>query len=202
MLRELEIKDFALIKHLRLPFTRGLNILTGETGAGKSIIIDALNVVLGGKAGASCIKNGAERAIVEATFDVSDAVRSWLKTNELHDDEFDGLLVSREISKSGAKARIDGTLVNVALLQELKQHLITVHAQHEARTLQSSQAQLEMLDNLGDDTHQKLLGQVYALHARRKDLLAQIAAITLSEEERTRRLEFARFQLSELSEAA
>jgi DNA repair protein RecN (Recombination protein N) len=202
MLRELEIKDFALIKHLRVPFTSGLNVLTGETGAGKSIIIDALNAVLGGKVGASAIAHGMERAHVEATFEANEELLSWLKDNELADEEFDGLLVSREITKSGTKARINGTLVNVALLQDLRQKLVTIHAQHEARTLQSAQAQLEMLDALADESYKKQLGQVRTLYTKRKELAARIAEINISEEERTRRLEFARFQLGELVDAA
>jgi DNA repair protein RecN (Recombination protein N) len=201
MLQELEIKDFALIEHLRLPFTAGLNVLTGETGAGKSIIIDALNVVLGGKVGASIIRVGAERATVEATFAVTTEVSGWLKQNDLCDDSFEGLIVSREISKAGSKARINGTLVNVSTLAELRQKLITIHAQHEARTLQSPQAQLEMLDALGDEPHKKLLSQVRTLYAKRRELTAQISEITISEEERSRRLDFSKFQLGELIEA-
>ncbi|HEY9790999.1 MAG TPA: DNA repair protein RecN [Candidatus Obscuribacterales bacterium] len=201
MLKELEIRDFALIRKLRLPFTCGLNVLTGETGAGKSIIIDALNAVLGGKVGPSIIRPGCERATIEATFEAGPEVNAWLKQSELYDESFDGLVVSREISKSGSKARINGTLVNVSTIQELRQKLVTIHAQHEARTLQSSQAQLEMLDALGDDSHKKLLAQVKTSYARRKELQEQIEEISLSEEERTRRLEFARFQLSEISEA-
>jgi DNA repair protein RecN (Recombination protein N) len=202
MLRELEIREFALIEHLRLPFSDGLNVLTGETGAGKSIIIDALNVVLGGKAGATTVRTGAERAVVEATFAASAEVVAWLKQNELLEDDGAELVVSREINKSGTKARINGTLVNLALLQELRQKLLTIHAQHEARTLQSAQAQLDMLDALGDEGHKHLVSQVRTLYAKRKELSAQIADITLSEEERSRRLDFARFQLTELLDAA
>src|ERR1051325_8906533 len=114
MLKELEIRDFALIRKLRVPFTSGLNVLTGETGAGKSIIIDALNAVLGGKVGASIIRQGCARAVIEASFEPSAEVIAWLKQNELYDESFEGMIVSREISKSGTKARINGTLVNIS----------------------------------------------------------------------------------------
>lgn len=202
MLQELEIRDFALIHHVRVPFTAGFNILTGETGAGKSIVIDALNAVLGGKVGPSIIRPGAERASAEATFAVSPEIMAWLKQNELFDEDFPGLIVSREISKSGSKARVNGTLVQLSLMQELRQKLITIHAQHEARTLQSPQLQLDMIDALGDDSQKKLLAQVKTFYARRKEILAQINEIDISEEERNRRLDFARFQLAELSEVA
>lgn len=200
MLQELEIRNFALIQHLRVPFTAGLNVLTGETGAGKSIIIDALNVVLGGKIGVGIIRNGADRAMVEATFGLTPELSAWLKQNDFLDDEFDALVVSREISKSGSKARINGVTVGVAVVQELRQKLVTIHAQHEARTLQSSQAQLDMLDVLGDEPQKKLLQRVRTLNARRKDLLGRLSEINISEDERVRRLDFARFQLSELDE--
>src|SRR5262245_55171050 len=133
MLRELEIRDFALIEGVCVPFTGGLNVLTGETGAGKSIIIDAINVVLGGKVGPSLIRAGAEKAVIEATFAANSEVSAWLKQQELNDGAEaageDGavLVVSREVSKSGSRCRVNGTLVNAAILQELRQKLITVH---------------------------------------------------------------------------
>lgn len=203
MLKELEIRDFALIQHLSVSFTEGFNILTGETGAGKSIIIDALNAVLGGKVGPGIIRPNCEKASAEAGFLINAELSAWLKQNQLFDEtNADELIVSREISKSGSRARINGTLVNVSLLQELRQKLITIHTQHEARTLQSSQAQLEMLDVLGDDDHKHLLANVRTLYTRRKEIGQQIADINISEEERNRRLDFARFQLNELLDAA
>lgn len=202
MLQELEIRDFALIQRLKVPFTAGFNILTGETGAGKSIIIDALNAVLGGKIGSSIIRPGAEKAFAEATFRINGEVSAWLKQNELYDETFgDEIVVCREISKSGSRARINGTLVNISALQELRQKLLTIHTQHESRTLQSAQAQLEMLDALGDDEHRKVLSMVRTLYVRRKEIAQQITDINISEEERNRRLDFARFQLSELVDA-
>lgn len=201
MLQELEIRNFALIHHLRVPFTAGLNVLTGETGAGKSIIIDALNVVLGGKSGPGVVRNGAEKATVEASFTLTPELSAWLKQNDLADDEFGSLVISREISKTGSKARINGVTVGVSTVQELRQKLVTIHAQHEARTLQSPQAQLEMLDALGDEAQKKLLQKVRTLYARKKEIAARLAELNMSEDERVRRLDFAKFQLAELDEA-
>ena len=155
MLEALEIRDFALIDNVRVDWMPGLNVLTGETGAGKSIIIDALNAVLGGKTGPSFIRNGSEKASIEASFKVNPIISAWLKKQELIDEELNSLIVSREITKSSSRIRVNGTLVNSAIVQELAQILLTIHAQHEARTLMSSQAQLEMLDSLGDQAHRK-----------------------------------------------
>jgi DNA repair protein RecN (Recombination protein N) len=201
VLQELEIRDFALIERVRVAFGAGFNALTGETGAGKSIIIDALNVVLGGKVSPSAIRNGAERARVEATFALTAEIGAWLKLNELCQEDFEGLSLSREVTKSGSKCRINGTLVNISLVQDLRSKLLTMHAQHESRTLMTPQAQLDLLDGLADDAHRKLLSKVRTLHARFRQLENQLAELTLSEDERSRRLDFARFQLHELSEA-
>ncbi len=202
MLEELDIRDFALIERVQVHWTSGLNVLTGETGAGKSIIIDALNAVLGGRVGPASIRTGAERCVIEATFKQTSEIAGWLKQQELQSEDLDGLVVSREISRTGSRARINGTLVNLALVQELRHKLITIHAQHEARTLVSSQSQLEMLDGRGDRAHEKLREKVATLHARRRELRQQLDDMQVSEEERLRRLDFARFQLKELDEAS
>lgn len=201
MLVELEIKDFALIEHVRVPFAWGFNVLTGETGAGKSIVMDALNAVLGGKVGPSIIRPQCDRATIEATFKCTPEIYGWLKQEELCDDAADSFVVSREISKNGSKLRINGTLANVGLVQELRQKLITIHAQHESRTLLSSQSQMEMLDALGDADHKKLLSKLKTTYVQRKQLEAELTERRMSESERERRLDFARFQLQELDEA-
>ncbi len=201
MLKELEIKDFALVEHLRLPFTRGFNVLTGEAGAGKSIIMDALNIALGGRGGAGLIRQSAERAVVEAVFAVTPLIAAWLREHELSEDEGNEFTISREISKSSSRCRINGISVNSGLLQELRQKLVTVHAQHEFRTLFSPQSQLELIDALGDEQHKKVLAGVRTSFARRKELLHQLDELLVLESERERRLDFARFQLNELEEA-
>lgn len=202
MLEELEIRDFALIEHVRVPFTQGLNVLTGETGAGKSILLDALNAVLGGKIAGSTIRPGAEKAVIEATFKQVPVVSAWLKQHELMNEDTDTLFVSRELTRSGSRLRINGTLVNVALVSELRQKLISLHAQHEARTLLSPQSQLEMLDGLGDVGHKKQQELVRTLYTRKRELTAQLKEIQISEEERLRLLDFSRYQLTELLDAA
>lgn len=202
MLQSLEIKDFALIEKLRVDWTAGLNILTGETGAGKSILMDALNTVLGGKAGAGFIRSGAEKACIEAEFAMQPAIASWLREQELLDEtEADTFIISREITKSGTRIRFNGTLVNASLVQELAQALITVHAQHESRTLMSPQTQLEMLDSLGDPAHKKLLESYRTAYGKRRELLSRLKEMQMSEDERLRKLEFSRFQLHELEQA-
>lgn len=201
MLQELHIRDFALIDQVNVDFSAGLNVLTGETGAGKSIMIDGLLAVLGAKTGAAAIKLGREKALIEARFSINEEVRAWLARHELAEDDLSELDITREITKSGSKIRVNGILVNVAQITELRNLLITVHAQHEARTLMSGQAQLELLDSRGSKAHQDLLTSVRLLHARRQAIFAELGQRQLSEDERERKLGFARFQLAELEEA-
>jgi DNA repair protein RecN (Recombination protein N) len=201
MLQSLAIKNFALIEQIHVDWTRGLNVLTGETGAGKSILIDAINILLGGKASASLIRAGADKIQIEGVFRPTPSAQLWLQEQELCDPESNELLISREINKSGSRFRINGALVNQALMQELRQFLVNIHAQHEASTLISSQAQLIMLDALGDKKHEALLESLASIHAQKKELDIKQKDFHLSEEERLKRLDFARFQLNELNEA-
>lgn len=201
MLDNIVIKDFALIEKVCVEWTQGLNVLTGETGAGKSVLIDALYAVLGGKTGASAIRIGSEKASIEATFVCSPTVSAWLKQNELIDDDPTKAIVSREISKSGSRVRINGTLVNHAMVQELGTMLLTIHAQHEAHTLMSAQYQMDMVDSSGDSNHKRDLEKLKLLYLKRKELQVNLKELNGSEDERLRRLDFARFQLQELEEA-
>jgi DNA repair protein RecN (Recombination protein N) len=202
MLDNIVIKDFALIEKVCVEWTPGLNVLTGETGAGKSVLIDALYAVLGGKTGSSAIRIGREKASIEATFICSPTVSAWLKQNELVDDGPSKAIVSREIGKSGSRVRINGTLVNHAMVQELGTMLLTIHAQHEAHTLMSTQYQMDMVDSSGDSTHKRDLEKLKLLYLKRKELQSNLKELNGSEDERLRRLDFARFQLQELEEAA
>jgi DNA repair protein RecN (Recombination protein N) len=201
MLQSLTISNFALIEKMQIDWTSGLNVLIGETGAGKSILIDALSTLLGSKAGPSIIRAGAEKCQIEGIFKPTPAICAKLKEEELIEREPTELVISREVTKSGSRFRINGTLVNQTFVQELRLKLISIHAQHEARTLLTSQSQLELLDSLGDKQHTKLVENVRTFYERDRDLVAQLSAIQVSGEERLRRLDFARFQLAELTDA-
>lgn len=201
MLKSIDIRDFALIHKTTVEWTKGLNVLTGETGAGKSILMDALSAVLGGKVSPSIIRPGADKASIEACFEGGPQIIAWLKQQELLDEDNAEIIVAREINKNGSKVRINGTLVNQNLLGELRSMLITVHAQHEARTLMTPQSQLELLDGLGGEAHLKLVDKVKNLYVKHKDLAEEIESLNISEDDRLRSLDFAKFQLNELEQA-
>src|SRR5262249_48601990 len=157
----------------------------------------ALSTVLGGKAGPALIRNDAEKAQIEACFSATPETIAFLKHEQLLDEDTDELVVFRELSRSGSRSRVNGTLVNQSILQDLRDLLITIHAQHEARTLMSPSTQLAMLDGLGEAAHKKLLDKVRREYAVKKDLSARLEELNISETERIKRLQFSRFQLHE-----
>src|SRR4051812_27769189 len=148
MLTELRIKNFAIIETLALPLAPGFNVLSGETGAGKSIIVDALGLLLGERANADMIRTGADRATVEGTFDVSghNALAAQLDERGLEIE--DGLVVlKREVSSAGrGRAWINGTSVTAAALADCGRLLVNLHGQHEAQTLLDGESQRRILD--------------------------------------------------------
>jgi len=148
MLTDISIKNFAIIDSLHISFSSGLNILTGETGAGKSIIIDAVNLLLGGRASADLVRSGAEEASVDAMFDISDepALIAWFAERGIDAD--DELLLKRIISRSGKnRIFINGSLATLVTLSEVACRLINIYGQHESQTLLKVDKHLEMLDS-------------------------------------------------------
>jgi DNA repair protein RecN (Recombination protein N) len=148
MLTELRIRNFAIIESLALPLARGFNVLSGETGAGKSIIVGALGLLLGERASTDLIRSGADRATVEGVFDVSDRPEIVELLDERGIDVEESLVVlKREIVAAGrARAWVNGTTVNAGILAEIGRHLVNLHGQHEAQTLLDTDAQRRILD--------------------------------------------------------
>src|SRR4030067_1923871 len=154
MLLELRIKNFAIIDELNLTFAKGLNILTGETGAGKSIILNAVHLLLGDKATEELVRSSEEEASVEALFDISGnrevKGRVEEKVPELHSVGEDSLLIRRVISRSGrGKTLINGNLATLGMLSEIGEKLLSIYGQHEHQSLQRVETHIDILDELG-----------------------------------------------------
>jgi len=200
MLRELQITNLAIIEKLHVEFSSGLNILTGETGAGKSIIIDAVNLILGGRASADLIRSGAKEASVEALFDLSDR-RSLLETLAAAGIECDGELLVRRVVSPGGKNRvfIAGGLATTALLSEICRNLINIYGQHDSQSLLKTEQHLRLLDGfsgalaLRDDFAARFEAYQKAKH--------ELEALEQGEREAARRLDLLSFQSSEIAEA-
>ena len=199
MLTHLQIRDLAIIDALELDFAGGLTVLTGETGAGKSIVVDALTLVCGARATADLIRAGAERAEIAATFDLRQApaaFRALLEEQSIEAE--DELLVRRVINGDGrSRAYLNGQAVPVQQLREIVGSLLDVHGQHEFQSLVRAGSQRELLDHYGK--LQPLADQVALAHAEWLTLLNRVLEIETRLRDRDARLETLRYQVSELA---
>ena len=198
MLTHITIRDFAIIDALELEFAPGMTVLTGETGAGKSILVDALGLVLGDRADVDVVRHGAEKAEVGAEFTLKDAkdAAAWLEENDLADEG--QCILRRIVGKDGrSRAQINGRSVPLQSLRELGELLLDIHGQHEHQSLMRSAAQLALLDAYGE--HSELLRRTASLHGEWKTAHDKLAALRTAAGDRDARLELLRHQVSELA---
>src|SRR5581483_10767559 len=197
MLEYLHIRDFAIVKNLELSLESGLTVLTGETGAGKSILIDALALALGGRADVAVIRHGAERAEVSASFALkptSDGAR-WLKEHDL-DGEGECLVRRVVENERGSKGFINGRPVPIQMLRELGERLLDIHGQHEHQSLMRRDAQRETLDDYAGIAAE--VAEVGKQYAELSALQARRDALTQKSADREARVELLRHQVHEL----
>ena len=202
MLLSLRIENIALMDMLEIRFQKGLHVLTGETGAGKSIIVDAVVLLLGGKAQKELIRTGAQKARVEGVFDISDcpAAGAFLREQEL--DEGDEVTLAREITLAGrSSCRVNGTLLPVDQYRQLTNLLMDIHGQHEHQSLMDEKKHLAFLDATGDEAHRQLQEKVkeaYAQWVEKKKLLVQLRKQSADAQER---MELLQIRVQELRDA-
>ncbi|WP_303720809.1 DNA repair protein RecN [Malonomonas rubra] len=200
MITDLIVKNFAIIENLHVQFGHGFNVLTGETGAGKSIIIDAVNLLLGGRARGEAIRAGCDEASVEAVFDLSGetAVRQLLTEQGLEND--DELLVRRIVARSGKnRVFVNGSAVPLGQLRNLTSRLVNIYGQHEHQNLQRTETHLMLLDDYAG-LQQPLNDYRQAFQAC-QGLRKQLDDLNLAERERQQRLDMLSFQQQELAGA-
>lgn len=201
MLISLHVKNLALIEEAEVDFTGGLNILTGETGAGKSILLGSVNLALGGKASPDMIRRGADAALVELTFDSSERIAQKLAEMDLPEE--DGTVtIARKISQGRSVSRINGETVSARQLKELSELLIDIHGQHEHQSLLQKKKHLQILDAYAGKEAEELKSEAAKLYKERKDLLAEKEESALDERERDRELELLCFEQQEIEAAA
>lgn len=203
MLVDLFLRDFALVEEAGVEFGPGFNVLTGETGAGKSLLVGAITFVLGERAGPEVVRSGAREAIVEATFDVRGAPLAVKASKEAGFEPEDGLLVfSREISTTGrSRFRINGRTASLSIVRSIAQFLIDVHGQHEHQSLLDVSRHLDFLDSLGGDKMAELRAEVERLYREWKRLSEEKERIIATERERAQRLDLLEFQRREIDAA-
>lgn len=205
MLVSLRIENFALIDCLNLEFGSGLNVFTGETGAGKSIILDAIDAVLGGKIDRRVIRTGAARAILEATFELDKAAILWLAEQEIEPIDGNLAVCSREITASSGtlrtRSRLNGILVNRPLMEQLRDRLVEITAQGQTVQLGQEALQREWLDLYGGKTITEARSNVTAAWLVTSEAKAALNRRRQSEQQRLQRLDLLEYQVRELSEA-
>ena len=203
MLLSLTIRNVALIEDLTIMLHEGFHVLTGETGAGKSIVVDAVNLVLGGRADRELIRTGCDKAYVEALFDIRDnkKVHELLSAQEMEPE--DGILtISREISVSGRNiCRMMGVVMPLSALKEITATLIDVHGQHEHQFLMDEHKHLLFLDSFGDDPHRLRMESAAAALEAFQTGERELNRLTRENSQREQRMDMLRFQLQELKAA-
>ena len=203
MLLEISIKNFAIIEAISLNFEKGMTVLTGETGAGKSIIIDAMNMMLGARATTDVIRHGAPKAEIEGLFSIENSLPLQEIFDEQGIDLGDEIIIRREILQNGRSvSRVNGQMVNLSVLRAIGQHLVDIHGQHDQEELMRPQLHIQMLDEFGDTDFLELKQSYQTNFDAYRQMRKQLLEIKKNQEEHKARIEMLEFQMAEIESAA
>ena len=202
MLLEISIKNFAIIESISLNFEQGMTVLTGETGAGKSIIIDAMNMMLGARATTEVIRQGAPKAEIEGLF----SIESNRALEEIFDEQglelSDEIIIRREILQNGRSiSRVNGQMVNLSVLRTIGQQLVDIHGQHDQEELMRPHRHIQMLDEFGDTSFFELKEAYQASFDNYRRMRKQVLDIKKNQQEHKARIEMLEFQMAEIEAA-
>ncbi|HHW56679.1 MAG TPA: DNA repair protein RecN [Clostridia bacterium] len=205
MLLALSIQNVALIEKAEIQFEEGFNVLTGETGAGKSIVIDSVLLLLGSRASKDIIRSGEDKAVVEGVFFVDsnkEKIADLLQETGLNLEEDDTLIINREITTSGRSyCRINGRMVPLSFLNKIGTFLVDILGQHEHQFLLDNTKHLSILDNFGDQEFKTLKGNFKRLLEQYKNIEKQISSFFKDEKEKNEAIDFLRYQIEEIEKA-
>ena len=201
MLRNLHVKNLALIDEMEVEFEEGLNVLTGETGAGKSLIIGSINMALGQKVPKEMIKEGADYALVELIFEVKseDTIRRLQEMDIFPEDGM--VIMSRKITGGRSVAKINSESISAAKVKEAAQLLIDIHGQHEHQSLTGKKMQLALLDDYAKEETQKVKAEVKKRYEEYSSILKELEEKDIDKEQQQRELSFLEFEIQELEDA-
>ena len=203
MLLEISIKNFAIIEAISLNFEKGMTVLTGETGAGKSIIIDAMNMMLGARATTDVIRHGAPKAEIEGLFSVENSHALQMIFDEQGIELGDEIIIRREILQNGRSvSRVNGQMVNLSVLRSIGQYLVDIHGQHDQEELMRPQLHIQMLDGFGDADFLELKQTYQTNFDAYRKMRKQLLEIKKNQEEHKARIEMLEFQMAEIESAS
>ena len=203
MLLEISIKNFAIIEAISLNFEKGMTVLTGETGAGKSIIIDAMNMMLGARATTDVIRHGAPKAEIEGLFSVENSHALQMIFDEQGIELGDEIIIRREILQNGRSvSRVNGQMVNLSVLRSIGQYLVDIHGQHDQEELMRPQLHIQMLDEFGDADFLELKQAYQTNFDAYRQMRKQLLEVKKNQEEHKARIEMLEFQMAEIESAS
>ena len=203
MLLEISIKNFAIIEGISLNFEKGMTVLTGETGAGKSIIIDAMNMMLGARATTDVIRHGAPKAEIEGLFSVENSHALQMIFDEQGIELGDEIIIRREILQNGRSvSRVNGQMVNLSVLRSIGQYLVDIHGQHDQEELMRPQLHIQMLDGFGEADFLELKQAYQTNFDAYRKMRKQLLEIKKNQEEHKARIEMLEFQMAEIESAS
>ena len=202
MLFNLSIENVALIKKADINFSDGFSVLTGETGAGKSILIGSVNMLLGERIGKDVIRHGENSAYVEGLFYLDDNAKKELSTLDAEPEEDGSLIVSRKLSSDGKNiCKVNGKTVSVSALREIGRNLINVHGQHDNQALLDSKCHIDFLDAYCVKGHQDLFDEYLQLYAELNNCRRELDSLDIDETEKLRKIDILEFEIEEISNA-
>lgn len=199
MLVNIHLVNIALIDELDIDLTEGLNILTGETGAGKSIIIGSIGIGLGGKFDAGLLRDPEKDGLVELMFSVDDRIAGLLENEDIEVEDGE-VIISRRLSNGRSINRINDKTVTIAKLKKVAEYLISLHAQHEQRTLMKVEKHLELVDSYGDGVTE-LKKEVSELYKNYKNILNRLESLKMDETERAKKLDYIQYEINDIESA-
>ena len=201
MIKTLRIKDFIIIDELELEFGRGFNVITGETGAGKSIMINAIDLAFGARASKELIKTGKTRASIELTLALKEPLPKNIIDGYGIEDFGCELVLSREITESGSRSRVNGALVTQDLIKTLREMLIDIHSQHMTYTYIQPKHHIKLLDSYGDEAHKTALSQYKDLYSQYTQVVKKLEELKNKSQLDGQQVEFLKFQIDEIESA-
>lgn len=201
MLLNLHVKNLALIEEVDVDFEKGLIVLTGETGAGKSLILGSVNIALGNKASKDMIRKGTDYSLVELTFSVSENCAKQLKKYDIYMEEDNIVTVTRKISEGRSISKINGETVNIKTLKNVMSLLIDIHGQHDHQSLLYTRNHLDILDKFAKDSILELKEQIKEEYSKYTKLIKKLEEFNIDEGQKAREIEFAEYEVNEIESA-
>ena len=200
MLNQLSVRNVAVIDKLDINLHDGVSVLTGETGAGKSIIIDSINMILGDRANKELVRYGTDKAIVQAVFDAPKSVINILEENDI-DVEDETVIITRQVTKEGKSvARINGMVVTLNILREISDRLINIHGQHDNQALLTPIRHITFLDAYADN--EEYINRYKDILSKKREIEKKISSLEMDEQEKMQRIDLLEYQVNEIKKAS